>query len=129
VTITDQTGSAQPVRKTVTMLVADGGNAMIRSEARLLDINVPLYVDARDVVISPEIDKVRLQLSLEYRLADAEALKQAKTAPISQQPWTTEIRESTQCVLENGKPLVIAQSADPFTDRKVTVEAKATILK
>jgi hypothetical protein len=32
-------------------------------------------------------------------------------------------------VLENGKPLVAAQSADPVGDRQVTVEVKATILK
>ena len=32
-------------------------------------------------------------------------------------------------MLEDGKPLVISQSADPATDRKVKVEVKATILR
>ena len=29
----------------------------------------------------------------------------------------------------SGKPLVISQAADPTSDRKVTVEVKATVLK
>jgi hypothetical protein len=32
-------------------------------------------------------------------------------------------------ILQNGKPLVVSQAADPTTDRKMTVEVKATILK
>ena len=32
-------------------------------------------------------------------------------------------------MLENGKPLIVSQSADAATDRKVTVELKATILR
>jgi hypothetical protein len=32
-------------------------------------------------------------------------------------------------ILQNGKPLIISQSADPVSDRKVVVEVKATILK
>jgi hypothetical protein len=31
-------------------------------------------------------------------------------------------------LLENGKPLLVTQSADPISDRKVTVEVKATIV-
>jgi hypothetical protein len=32
-------------------------------------------------------------------------------------------------VLESGKPIVAAQSADPVGDRQVTIEVKATILR
>ena len=32
-------------------------------------------------------------------------------------------------ILENGKTMVVAQSADPVGDRQVTVEVKATILR
>jgi hypothetical protein len=32
-------------------------------------------------------------------------------------------------VLHSGKPLIVAQAADPITDRKMTVEVVATILK
>jgi hypothetical protein len=32
-------------------------------------------------------------------------------------------------VLDSGKPLLISKSADPLSDRTVTVEVKATIVK
>ena len=32
-------------------------------------------------------------------------------------------------IVEDGKPLLVAQSADPTSDRKVTVEVKAAILR
>ena len=39
------------------------------------------------------------------------------------------LHESVPVILENGKPMIAAQSADPIGDRQVTVEVKATILK
>jgi hypothetical protein len=39
------------------------------------------------------------------------------------------VRENLSLVLDEGKPLVVAQSADPVGDRKVTVEVVATIPK
>ncbi len=41
----------------------------------------------------------------------------------------TELNQSLTIALQSGKPLLISQSADPASDRKVTVEVKATILK
>jgi hypothetical protein len=32
-------------------------------------------------------------------------------------------------VLQDGKPLMVSQSADPTTERRVTAELTATILK
>jgi hypothetical protein len=32
-------------------------------------------------------------------------------------------------ILESGKPMVAAQSADPIGDRQVTVEVRATVLR
>jgi hypothetical protein len=32
-------------------------------------------------------------------------------------------------LLDDGKPLVVSQSADPSSDRKVRVELKATIVR
>jgi hypothetical protein len=32
-------------------------------------------------------------------------------------------------ILESGKSLVVSQAADPVSDRQVTVEVKATILR
>ena len=42
---------------------------------------------------------------------------------------TTGIHENLAMILDNGKPLVVAQSADPVGDRQVTIEVKATILR
>ena len=47
----------------------------------------------------------------------------------SEKTTTPSINESLTIYLEDGKSMVISQSADPATDRKVKVEAKATILK
>ena len=41
----------------------------------------------------------------------------------------TSTNESVALVLDDGKPVVAAQSADPITDRRVSVEVKATILR
>jgi hypothetical protein len=32
-------------------------------------------------------------------------------------------------ILENGKSMIVAQSADPIGERQVTVEVKATVLR
>ena len=41
----------------------------------------------------------------------------------------TPIQESVTALLEDGKALVVSQSADPSGDRKVRLEVKATIVK
>ena len=41
----------------------------------------------------------------------------------------TSIQETLSLILESGKPVVAAQSADPVGDRQVTIEVKATILR
>ena len=40
-----------------------------------------------------------------------------------------QIRDAVTMILESGKALIVAQSADPVSDRQVTVEVKATILR
>ena len=42
---------------------------------------------------------------------------------------STSLHDSVWLILENGKSLVAAQSADPVGDRQVTVEVKATVLR
>ena len=39
------------------------------------------------------------------------------------------LSQSLTVLLESGKPTVVTQSADPRTDRRVTVEVTATILR
>jgi hypothetical protein len=80
-------------------------------------------VDAKPILTQ---DRIRLDLSISY---DAPDTPQPGTASTTEKPWTTTLQESMGVIVENGKPTVISQSADPRTDRKVTVEVKATILK
>jgi hypothetical protein len=123
-TVTDQIGTAPPVRKTITMNVADGESGRIRTNADVFRKNssptqVPLSVDA-----SPQIDgtKIRLRASLEYQLLSDAA---GPDLPAGK----TSITQSVTSILSDGVPTILSQSADPLTDRKVTLEVKATIIK
>jgi len=123
-TVTDQIGTAPPVKKTITMNVADGESGRIRTNADVFRKNsnptvVPLSVDA-----SPEIEgtKIRLRASLEYQLLSDAA---GPDLPAGK----TSITQSVTSILSDGVPTILSQSADPLTDRKVTLEVKATIIK
>jgi hypothetical protein len=122
-TITDQRGTAPAVPKTVTMLLADRRGGRIRTQGSVRVgpqfQNITLNVDA-----TPELTRdgrVRVQVSLEYK-PQASGGETEDTAP-------TQLSESFSVILENEKPLLITQSADPGSDRRVKVELKATILK
>ena len=110
-TIVDQRSDAPAAPKTVTMLIEDRQSGRIRTGRGNLSLNVDGH---------PEIlreGRIRVNLSLEYAPQDAE---RAAPAPI---------QESVTALLEDGKSLVVSQSADPSGDRKVRLEVKATIVK
>ena len=104
-TITDQTGSGEPAKKTVSLLVADMQTGYIRSSSVNEKGQVRLNVDARPHILPS--GNVRAMLSLEY-------------PSISQQ---------VTVILEPGKPLLVTQAADPLSDRKVTVEVRVTVVR
>ena len=80
---------------------------------------VQLNVDARPLV---SVDgPIQLDLTLEY------APVRNGADPAAKRP--TGINQSQTVILQSGKPLIVAQAADPVSDRKVIVEVKATILK
>jgi pyruvate/2-oxoglutarate dehydrogenase complex dihydrolipoamide acyltransferase (E2) component len=134
ITITDQAGSEPPLKKTLTVIAADGGSGAVRSKATIaMPVfppgpdpknytfeNLPLNVD-----ISPHIteneNRIRMRLIVNYETFSSKA---------SGMPAVRSVVTVDQSVmLENGKPLVVSQSADATTDRRVTVELKATIMK
>jgi hypothetical protein len=131
ITITDQRGDATPIVKTVTKTVADRSWIRIRTGAdvqtKLGFRPVVLNIDSFPSIIptSPysntPSNKMRVDLTIEYRPVAGEADTEKSTTPT--------INESLRIILEDGKSMVISQSADPATDRRVKVEAKATILK
>jgi hypothetical protein len=123
-TITDQRGDVPAISKTVTMTVADRYNGRIRTQG---DVRTPqgprtviLNVDCQASVI-PRESRARVMLTIEYRPVAADGETERSTTP--------NINESITVILDDGKPMVISQSADPVTDRKVKVEAKITLLK
>jgi hypothetical protein len=134
VTITDQSGAARPITKNVSLIVADRADGSIRSETRVPFARkngpvtawewetLPLNVTVWPTIVSD--GHVRVKLSLNYRTAGA-ASAESGDAPRS----TAVITKELTAVLSDGKPLVISTSADAATDRKVTVEVKATIQK
>ena len=111
-TITDQRSDAQPSPKTVTLLMEDRQNGRIRTGRG----NATLNVDARPEIVRE--GRVRVTVSLEYTPQDA-----------PDRPPQPPLQESVTALLDDGKTLLVSQSADPASDRKVRVELKATILK
>lgn len=118
VTIIDE-GGPTPSRKTVSMTVGDRQSGQVRATVVVPGIGaVPLAVDALPML---ERDgKIRTRMTLEY---------QPRPGADSKEPRPVEMRLSFGIVLEDGKKIVAAQAADPVTDRRVSVEVTATILK
>ena len=122
-TLTDQRTGAPTTSKTVMLTTSNQNWGKLRSEVTsAIYGSAPLNVDARPIIVSD--GKISVQLTIEYsqgRIPDAEG----NTEKIAQ----VRINESITALLDDGKPLVISQSAEPTSDRKVTVEVKATVLK
>lgn len=112
-TITD-TFTGSPVKKSVSLLVLTGNNGMIRTTGA--DGWANLNIDA--VAAAYVGGLVSIRMTFEYTPA---MTKETNRPP--------RLNESITVVLQDGKPLVVSQSADPATDRKVTAELTATILK
>ena len=120
VTLTDQHGAGAPDKKTVSMIVTSGQWGKIRSSAPRPGNPSPvnLGVDARPFVTTD--GPIQLELTLNYYPPQGKP-----DAPVT----PTELNQSLTVLLQSGKPLLISQAADPTSDRKITVDVKATILK
>jgi len=136
VSITDQTSEGTPARKLVTMIVGDRQRNIIRSSAsvpvRMQPApgapaaynfrSVTINVDARPTIVAKEPNKVLVSLGLEYFPKSAGGREEAE-------PGMASLNEQLSLILESGKPTIVSQAADPTSDRKITVEVTATILK
>ncbi len=145
VSITDQSGSGTPAKKVVSMIASDRMSTNIRSSASVpvptqvftkpaagtpgvtpemsyTYRNVTINVDARPAILQKEPSRLSLSLGLEY-IPRTEG-RQEEMAP-GMASW----KESLWLILESGKPMIVSQAADPTSDRKITVEVTATILK
>jgi hypothetical protein len=111
-TITDQRTEVQTPPKTVTLLVEDRQSSRIRTGRSPFVLNV----DVRPEIVRE--GRVRVLLGLEYTPQDTD-----------KGPPMMSISETVAALLDDGKSLVVSQSADPASDRKVRVELKATIVR
>jgi hypothetical protein len=143
VSITDQTGTNPPAKKVVTMIAGDRQNTNVRSSASVpvkttvfsgppnaatvptasySYRNVTINVDARPTIIQKDPNKISVSFGLEY-------LPKTAGTQEEMEPGMTSWSERLSLILESGKPMVVSQAADPTSDRKITVEVTATILK
>jgi hypothetical protein len=113
--ITD-TYTGVPVKKTVSLLVLTGHNGMIRTRGS--DGWSVLNVDA--IAAAYTGGQVSLRMTFEYTPAQSKEPNSGRAPTLN---------ESITVVLQDGKPLMVSQSADPTTERRVTAELTATILK
>jgi hypothetical protein len=116
VTITDSLSAEQVQRKTISMLVLDNRNGQVRSMGQGM-----INVDASPIV-RPD-GKIYLRMTMEYNPDINPQIAQATNTR------QTSFLESLSLVVNDGKPLLVSQAADPRSDRKVTVEVTATVQK
>jgi hypothetical protein len=133
-TITDQMGPGEPAKRTVTMIVADRQSGSIRSQAN--QGHARMYVDATPTVL-PGGD-IRVYLGMEYNprqpVTEKPAVPGAAAAGFAMIPTDaptggSSLNQRITLILQPGKPMVISQAADPVSDRKITVEVRASLLK
>jgi glucose/arabinose dehydrogenase len=138
-TVTDQIGPGQPAKKVVSMIAGDRQPASIRSTANIRVTEesaagvppqwhyeeVRINVDARPALLKD--GKISLSFGLEYLPTNAPA----PSGGNAQRPSSrlSSLNERMGVIVESGKPLVVSQAADPASDRRITVELLATILK
>jgi hypothetical protein len=156
VVITYQVGNAAPVKRSATVTVADQGRGSLRSgtqvavpETQLSSAAAPAKGDGgtpapavpmtrfqyRSVGLNVDANRVgiygnraRLELSVEFSAIDEKSPDQTKWLA---SPSFPTFSQNLTLVLENGKPLVIAQTSDVVDNvvRKQSVEVTATILR
>ena len=124
-TIIDQRGSSTPTKRTLSLIVGDERTGSIRTQSSVYRMSeIPLNVDASPSLLSD--GKIRLGFSLQYDWPAP--IEPGKEIPVGTVTRPT-LHDSLTLILESGKSMVAAQSADPIGDRQVTVEVKATVLR
>jgi hypothetical protein len=125
VKISDSLNTDTQHNKTMTVMCLDGNSSQVRSQSGDGLINI----DARPA-IRPD-GRIYLQLILEYRpdSTGSAAVGGAGASQSGAPRLVAGFSESLNLLVADGKPIVASQSADPRSDRKVTIEVTATVLK
>ena len=122
VTISDQTAKAPAMKKTVTAVAGDGRPARVRTQIDLQGPGGMLNLEVTPAILAN--GRILTTLGLEYTVPPPGEPPSSGPRPI-----LNRLQENLSVNLDDGKPLVVSQSADPVSDRQVTVEVRATILK
>jgi hypothetical protein len=135
-TITDTFGTGS-TKKSVTLLVADGWSGRVRSsnevfmqvagapQGATMPRQITINVDCTPIVRD---NRIQLNLTIEY-VPELGPNNPTANAPTTRDPKPANINESLTVLVNDGKPTLLTQSADPATDRRVTVEVTATVVK
>ena len=129
-TISEDGGGSPPIKKTVSAVVGDGYMGYVREQglstpttsptpgAFIDRIAAPLNLDALPTILPN--GKIRVQCTVQYA---------ANQRIQNERQINTDIKQNLTLILESGKSLVVSEATDPLSDRRVTVEVKATILR
>ena len=119
--ITDQAGPGAPSKRTVSMIIADRNAGSVRSQGapNAGSRTATLNVDATPTILKDGL--MRIMLGLEYFPRPGEG-------PIPNDSQGS-LNQRITLLVESGKPVVVSQASDPTSERKMTVELTATILK
>ena len=117
ITISEQVGTAAPEKRVVTMMVADAAFGRIRSNAG--NGMAVLNIDAQPSIL--ENDRIATELTIEHVPALPEG-----ASPLTR---AAALNEMLTVILQNDKSMLISRAADPRSDRRITVEVRATIVK
>jgi hypothetical protein len=119
IAISDSYTAEVQTKKSISLIVLDGRSGQIRSTGGNSIINI----DAAPTV-RPD-GRIYLHLTLEYQ----PEFSQQQTEQLKGSGRITMYMESLSLVVADGKPLMASQSADPRSERRVSVEITATVLK
>ena len=121
VTISDQAGAGAVVKRSVSMLVADRRAGSVRSsgQAATTARDIVLNIDAIPTIIKDSL--IRLDLTLEYAPKPSNETG-AREGLVS-------LNQRLSVLVDAGKPTVVSQATDPTSDRKMSVEVTATVVK
>jgi hypothetical protein len=115
--ITDQFAAGDPLKKAVTMIAADRARSSVRNDAGSRGF---LNADAQPLVLTS--GAIRLVLGFEY-------MPTVVTSGTEVARTLSRLNEQVTVILESGKPLVISQAGDPSSERRVTVQVTATVVR
>lgn len=116
VTLSERASGVAP--KTVMVTTSSGHWGRVRTQVRSRSGGFPLNVDVKPWVLAN--GSILLELRVEYQQGNRVDDGSVRSS---------ELNEMVTVRLQDGKPLAVTRSADADSDRSVSLEVKATVLK